>query len=113
VLVTRSGVKRLETGGMVLGLFEQSTFEEETLQLQPGDFIIAFSDGVTEALNTEGAEYEDARLLASIDRHRADAAGSAQIFLEHLLADVRTFCDGEDPHDDITLLMVRYDGPKV
>jgi len=113
VLVTRSGVKRLETGGMVLGLFEQSTFDEETLQMQPGDFIVAFSDGVTEALNTTGEEYADPRLLESIDRHRADAAGSAQKFLEHLLEDVRRFCDGEDPHDDITLLMVRYDGPKV
>jgi sigma-B regulation protein RsbU (phosphoserine phosphatase) len=113
VLVTKSGVKRLETGGMVLGLFEQSTFEEETLQMQPGDFIVAFSDGVTEALNTTGEEYADPRLLESIERHRVGAAGSAQKFLEHLLEDVRTFCDGEDPHDDITLLMVRYDGPKV
>ena len=73
VLVTQSGVRRLETGGMVLGLFEQSTFDEETLQMQPGDFIVAFSDGVTEALNTTGEEYADPRLLESIERHRADA----------------------------------------
>jgi len=112
VLVGASGVRRLETGGMVLGLFEQSTFDEETVQLQPGDFIVAFSDGVTEALNTDGEEYMDDRLLASIDRHRAGAARSAPEFLEHLLADVRTFCNGEDPHDDITLLMVRYDGAR-
>jgi serine phosphatase RsbU (regulator of sigma subunit) len=110
VLVTKSGVRRLETGGMVLGLFEQSTFEEETVQLEPGDIIIAFSDGVTEAVNAEGVEYMDDRLLASIARHMPAAAGAAPSFLEHLLADVRTFCAGEDPHDDITLLMVRYDG---
>ncbi len=109
VLVGKSGVRRLEIGGMVLGLFEQSSFDEETLVLDPGDFVIAFSDGVTEALNTEGEEYTDDRLLASITRHRANA-GSAQQFLEQLLDDVRAFCAGEDPHDDITLLMVRYDG---
>src|SRR5258707_545483 len=38
VLVSASGVRRLETGGMVLGLFEQSTFDEETVTLSPGDF---------------------------------------------------------------------------
>ena len=112
VLVTSSGIRRLETGGMVLGLFEQSTFEEETVTLQPGDFLIAFSDGVTEALNTAGEEYMDERLLASIDRHRKGGVASAQQFLENLLADVRAFCDGETPHDDITLLMVRYDGSR-
>ena len=52
------------------------------------------------------------RLLASIARHRAAAAGQAQPFLEQLLADVHAFCAGEDPHDDITLLMVRYDGAR-
>ncbi len=109
-LVSTSGVRRLETGGMVLGLFEQSRFEEETITLTPGDLIIAFSDGVTEALSATGEEYMDDRLLASIERHRPVAAASAPEFLEHLLADVRTFCKGEDPHDDITLLMVRYDG---
>src|SRR5437763_3412677 len=50
-LVTGRGVRRLETGGVVLGLFEQAIFEEEALQLRPGDFVVAFSDGVSEALN--------------------------------------------------------------
>ena len=54
----------------------------------------------------------DDRLLASIARHHVVAAASAQQLLENLLADVRTFCDGEMPHDDITLLMVRYDGSR-
>jgi len=110
VLVTSSGACRLEAGGMVLGLFEHASFEEGCVQLQPGDFVVAFSDGVTEAVNPAGEEYMDDRLLASIDRHRATAAKSAAQFLECLLADVRTFCDGETPRDDITLVMVRYNG---
>ena len=112
VLVSASGVRRLETGGMVLGLFEHAAFDEETVTLLPGDFIVAFSDGVTEALNTAGDEYMDERLLASIDRHQAAKPESAQELLENLLADVRTFCGEEMPHDDITLVMVRYDGPR-
>src|ERR1700681_459079 len=71
MLVTASGVRRLETGGLVLGLFEHATFEEETVSLSPGDFIVAFSDGVTEALDVAGEEYMDERLLASIERHRS------------------------------------------
>ena len=56
VLVSASaGVRRLETGGMVLGLFEHAAFEQETVMLSPGDFIVAFSDGVTEALERSWA----------------------------------------------------------
>src|SRR5262252_5773125 len=109
VLVTAAGIRRLETGGMVLGLFEQASFEEERLQLEPGDFIVAFSDGVTEAVNPAGDEYMDDRLIASITQHRAISTESSEQFLERLLADVRTFCSGEMPRDDMTLLMVRYD----
>src|SRR5262249_48056330 len=93
VLVTASGMRRLETGGVVLGLFEQTRFSEETLLLQPGDFIVAFSDGVSEALNNAGEEFTDDRLLASIDRHRS---GTPQTILDALLNDVRLF-SGEAP----------------
>ena len=95
---------------MVLGVFEHATFDEEALTLLPGDFISAFSDGVTEAFNTAGEEYTDERLLASIERHRLANPESAQQMVENLLTDVRTFCGEEAQHDDITLLMVRYDG---
>src|SRR5437870_4756534 len=62
MVVSPSGVKRLETGGVVLGLFESATFDEETVQLQPGDLIVAFSDGVSEAMNEAGDEFTDERL---------------------------------------------------
>jgi sigma-B regulation protein RsbU (phosphoserine phosphatase) len=86
VLMTRDGVRRLETGGLILGLFEHAIFEEETVALHPGDFVIVFSDGVTEALNAAGEEFTDARLLACIQSHRGD---SPQAMLDALLSDVR------------------------
>src|SRR5262249_44664988 len=110
VLVSKSGVRRLETGGMVLGLFEHATFEEETLTLEPGDFIIAFSDGVTEALNEAGDEYMDDRLLASIDRARGLAPDA---LVANLLADVHAFAGGATQNDDLTLVMVRYEGQRT
>ncbi len=110
MLVTANGVRRLETGGMVLGLFEHASFDEETLRLQPGDVIIAFSDGVSEALNDAGEEFTDERLLASVEAHRNQ---SPQELLDGLLADVRTFCGKATPNDDVTIVVVRYDGPTV
>src|SRR4029079_5040448 len=66
ILVSASGVRRLDAGGVVLGLFEHASFEEETLKLESGDSIVVFSDGVTEALNPQGDEYSDERLVASV-----------------------------------------------
>ena len=110
LLVSRSGIRRLETGGVVLGLFDQATFDEETVKLEPGDLVVAFSDGVTEALNPAGDEFTDDRLIASVTKHRA---ATPQAAVEALLADVRTFCEDATQSDDVTILLVRYDGPKA
>ena len=91
----------------MLGLFEHATFDEETLVLSPGDVIIAFSDGVSEAMNEAGDEFTDQRLLASIELHRSKPP---QQLLDALLADVRTFCGQATPNDDVTMVIVRYDG---
>jgi sigma-B regulation protein RsbU (phosphoserine phosphatase) len=107
VLVSASGPRRLETGGLVLGLFEHATFDEETVVLSPGDFIVAFSDGVTEAFDVAGEEYTDERLLASIERHRGK---ETQALLDGLLADIKTFTGEATQNDDLTLVMVRFDG---
>jgi serine phosphatase RsbU (regulator of sigma subunit)/pSer/pThr/pTyr-binding forkhead associated (FHA) protein len=100
-------VRRLEIGGTVLGLFEHAVFEEETITLQPGDFIVAFSDGVTEALNPRGEEFTDDRLLASIT---ARGDGAPKEILDGLLQDLRAFCQDATQNDDLTIVMVRFVG---
>jgi sigma-B regulation protein RsbU (phosphoserine phosphatase) len=107
VLVSRDGVRRLETGGTVLGLFEDAKFDEETVRLSPGDVIVAFSDGLSEALDEAGEEYTDDRLLASVATHRERPP---QELLDGLLGDVRRFCGKALPNDDVTVVVVRYDG---
>jgi phosphoserine phosphatase RsbU/P len=107
LLVSGSEIRRLETGGVVLGLFEHASFEEETLTLRPGDLIIAFSDGVTEALDPAGDEYTDDRLVACA---RAHAGEGPQQMLNALLADVKAFCADATQSDDVTVVMVRYNG---
>jgi sigma-B regulation protein RsbU (phosphoserine phosphatase) len=67
---------------------------------------VAFSDGVTEALMPP-VRMPDDRLLASIERHRGKAP---QSLLDGLLADVKTFAGDATQNDDLTLVMVRFDG---
>lgn len=107
LLVSASGVRRLETGGVVLGLFDHASFDQETLTLQPGDLIVLFSDGVTEAMNADDEEFSDDRLIACAKAHRGE---TPQQVLEALLADVHAFCAGQPQSDDITAVLVRYNG---
>ncbi|HEV3140524.1 MAG TPA: SpoIIE family protein phosphatase [Vicinamibacterales bacterium] len=106
-MLVSSGVRRLETGGVVLGLFDSASFDEETVQLQKGDLLVTFSDGVTEALNPAGEEFTDDRLIASIQTHFGKPL---QELIESVLSDVRAFCAGAAQNDDITIVMVRYNG---
>src|SRR5262245_26813349 len=107
LLVSPSEIRRLDQGGIVLGLFEQATFGEETVRLEKGDLIIAFSDGVTEALDPAGEEYTDDRLVACA---RAHVGESPQQMLNALLADVKAFCSDATQSDDVTVVMVKYNG---
>jgi serine phosphatase RsbU (regulator of sigma subunit) len=107
ILVARSGVRRLATGGTVLGLFEHAAFDEETVRLEPGDTILAFSDGVTEALNSAGEEFGDDRLIESL---AGQSEKSPQEIVEGLLGDIRHFTGDAAQSDDVTVVMVRYEG---
>ena len=107
-LVGRDGVRRLEAGGTPLGLFEGAPLEEETVTMEPGDFVVTFSDGVSEAFNPAGEEFEDARILESIE---GASSRDAQTQLEHLFSSVKAFTSGTAQNDDITVLVVSYRGP--
>ena len=105
MLLSRSGVRRLETGGLILGLFAQATYEQETLQLEPDDVVVVFSDGVTEALNAAGVEFGEERLLACLDEDRGCTPSD---LLDRLFSAVSGFVAGAAQHDDVTALVLRY-----
>lgn len=107
LVVRASAVERLETGGLILGLFEQATFEQATVQLTRGDILVTFSDGVTEAMSASGEEYGEARLLECVQQHRSK---SMPDLLEAILASVRAFARGAVQSDDVTALVLRYVG---
>jgi serine phosphatase RsbU (regulator of sigma subunit) len=101
------GVRRLETGGPVVGLIEFAPYDQETVQLTTGETVVIFSDGVSEALSTAGEEFGDDRLQAAIEE-----AGDvpAMALVDHLVAVVKTFTKGAAQSDDITVMVVRYLG---
>ena len=105
LVIGKNGVRRLETGGPIVGLFEAATFEEETVTLTSGDWLIIFSDGVSEALSADGEEYGETRLLATAEKH-VDLPPSE--FLQAIFADVRAFTKGAPQSDDITAMVLRY-----
>ena len=75
--------------------------------LTPGDVIVAFSDGVSEAMNEAAEEYTDERLIAAVHANRGRPP---EELLDALLADVRRFCGRATPSDDVTMVVVRYEG---
>jgi len=107
VLVRKDRVQRLETGGMILGLFDFAKYEQECVQLEPGDTLVVFSDGISEAADMAGEEFGDDRLIACLQEHRCDPPKAMR---EALLTAVRTFTAGAPQGDDMTVLIVRNGG---
>jgi sigma-B regulation protein RsbU (phosphoserine phosphatase) len=91
--------------GMVAGLFPDRPFTCEYLQLKAGDTLVLFTDGVTDAADTQAETFGDERVLECL--HSAPGR-SARETVDALLGAVREFSAGAPQFDDITLLAVRY-----
>jgi serine phosphatase RsbU (regulator of sigma subunit)/catechol 2,3-dioxygenase-like lactoylglutathione lyase family enzyme len=97
------GLERLGATCTVVGLFDKWDCAMEERQLAPGDAVLLYTDGVTEALNSEGEEFGEERLLEATRQHR-------ELSLPELLAAVADQARRFSPHeqtDDITLLVAR------
>jgi phosphoserine phosphatase RsbU/P len=93
------------TGGAGLGVSERIVFETGTAHLKPGDSLVLYSDGVTEAMNAHGAMFGEERLLATLSD--APAGADARQLLEALHRAVLGFAGGAEQSDDITLVAFR------
>ena len=104
---TSGEIERLSTGGPPLGtpLFteDEVSYPSGRTQLQPGDLLFIFTDGVVEAVNETGEEYGEARLLPCVQPTPASAAD----VLSRVMTDVNNFVGYARQHDDITALVLR------
>ena len=102
----RVDIDELESYGLPLGLLTDSEYEDRCVILDPGDFLVVYTDGLVEAFNRQGEMYgfDGARqnLVTT-----AGQPASAQDRLDKCLDALRRFADGESLHDDVTLVMLQ------
>jgi len=92
---------------LAVGLFEDFPYESGNVQLKQGTRLLLYTDGVTEAENASKNQYGEERLL-SWCRNNVDAIYSCREASESLLQDVRSFADGNEQNDDITIMTLRF-----
>jgi phosphoserine phosphatase RsbU/P len=106
IVVGRGGVLRIESTGLPLGMFSESEFSATRLQLELGDTLFLYSDGLSEARN-EGDEYGVDRVLTLV---RQQAARTPAEMIAACLDDLRAFAGAGPCLDDLTLLAIRRCG---
>ena len=98
-----------QVGGLVLGMFADSAYQATTVDLGPGDSLVLYTDGVTEAVNAGDEPYEEERLEATLARVATmGATVTAQQIVGDLMADVEQFASGVPQADDITVLVLTW-----
>jgi sigma-B regulation protein RsbU (phosphoserine phosphatase) len=102
----RGVVSELALGGPALGVFAQATFQPGHCQLEPGSYLLAFSDGLPDARNSHGDAFGHARVRA-LFAQLAAAEPSAQSLLDEVSAAALSHIDEAEQFDDLTLLTLR------
>jgi sigma-B regulation protein RsbU (phosphoserine phosphatase) len=101
-------VKELDARGIILGAVRDTYLEERDLDVQPGDLLVFYSDGLTEATTADLQPFGEERLQAILAANRG---GSAQEVLEAVVDAVRAFVGDAPQSDDLTLFVVRRSRP--
>jgi len=108
-------LEHLEKSGMALGVLDGSQIDERVVQIEPGDYLVFYTDGVTEAFSPEGDMYGEERLEATIrgeadwvtDLNSETTFGTAGEMLEAIDDSVCVFVGDSLPYDDLTLMVLR------
>ncbi len=93
---------KLDKGGFAFGMLDFGLpYESSTIKIEPGDKILFYTDGITEAMNRNGEEYSDEKLESFFLKENQDCA---EIFIKNLIGDVKIFTANTPQSDDITAL---------
>lgn len=109
-MLCRNGVVQLlEKGGPIVGVFEQCRYDQETIELQPQDVLVLYSDGVTDAGVTPETDdaFGEERLEAVVVTH---ASLPANALLDKISDEVARYASGHKQFDDITLIVMKVEG---
>jgi sigma-B regulation protein RsbU (phosphoserine phosphatase) len=98
-------IARLDAGGPVLGILPAARYEQARCEVRPGDVLVLYSDGLTEATSPAGEEYGESRLrelLATV------GAGGPDDIRDAILASASAFLGPAPPRDDVTLVVAKF-----
>jgi sigma-B regulation protein RsbU (phosphoserine phosphatase) len=102
-----SRVEWLDAGGCPLGIIPMMKYDEARERLAPGDVLVIFSDGVTDAINPQGDDFGEHRLAQVVSDHRGESAAAILDAVNHAITD---WAAGTPLPDDLTLLVARRTG---
>ncbi len=105
MLCRKSGMlERLDAGGLPIGIRDEASYESGSVVLAPGDWLVIFTDGVVEAVNTRGEEYGEPRLLSIV---ASAASVSPAEMMQRILTGLDVFVGNTPQHDDVTCLLMK------
>jgi hypothetical protein len=97
-------IERLQAGGIPLGIRENADYKSGKVKLRSGDWLVIFTDGVTEAENNSGEEYGEARLMVALHTNQVSTPSE---LLNAIMLDIGRFVGNAPQHDDITLMLLK------
>jgi sigma-B regulation protein RsbU (phosphoserine phosphatase) len=97
---------RLEADGPVVGLLPFAPYTEQAMTLEPGDLLILYTDGISEAMTKDDEEWGEERMIVAA---RRSIHKSANEVLDDLFAAADVFTAGAPQHDDMTLLVLKLE----
>jgi sigma-B regulation protein RsbU (phosphoserine phosphatase) len=107
--VPRGGQPQLLPGnGFAIGMIDEAEYDQEAIELHPGDRVYFYSDGVPEAMNEKLDQFTDDRMLAIISQGASSSLSSS---VDGLFEAVRTWCSPKGPRDDVSILGCEVVGP--
>ncbi len=107
IYISGGKVRRLETGGMVVGLFNDVPFEQGAVEIEHGGMLVAYSDGLIEPENVYGEEFGTERLVEVATRNKDQ---SSHAIAEALMHASEEWSGSPEQADDMTLIVMRFSG---
>lgn len=105
MVVRGESILRLEDGGPVVGLFRPARFSQGSVRIEPGDVLVGFTDGVSEAMDAADEEWGEEALGEFLLKN---PGATARELIPRIMAAADAFVKGAPQHDDMTLVVVRF-----
>ncbi len=103
-LRANGGIEKLTRTGIALGIIENQELSERTIRIDPGESVLLYTDGLTEAFSPDGDLFGEPRLMETV---RQDAVTSAKTLLDTIDKEISDFQNSQPLSDDLTMLVVR------